>query len=403
MHDTKAVILDMGLTGYGIAKCLGHNGVPIWGVHNALWPPLADRSRYLERSFTLSSYGSKPAHIASDEEVVARLVEVGEEIGHRAVVYPASDYFVDLCSRHSSDLERHFHIPRSGKHDLHDIMYKGRMAEVAKESGLHVPESVAVTRGDSVRSILNGFPLPAIVKPGNSLQGYKEFMGIEHTHDALYRRVMDTLDSCQDIIVSQYIVGPGHNMREVLGFRSSRWGFIGLAIQKLRQHPYLALGSGTLEQAVDEQDIIRMTGSFADNIELNGVFHVEYKREEGTQRPYFIEANFRSNSGVCLSEGAGMNIPCLHYLDMTSGLDSRPREAAVGSRWVEEHRDWKLVESGQVTIDQLIGAYKDIKACSVFDSEDPEPFRAHTAANPFGIVTREQMISFIRGHGSTQR
>ncbi|MBW2964030.1 ATP-grasp domain-containing protein [Candidatus Woesearchaeota archaeon] len=396
-HKAKAVVMDLGLTGYGIAKCLGHEAVQVIGIHNAEWLPIAHVSRYVQQSKVLSNDNGRAdgkLTVVPDEAVLQEMVSIGESLDEKAVIFTASDYFVDFCSRNADILSEYFHVPASSEHRIHEILYKFQMNKLAEAAGLSTLMSAEVSRLSGVDSIVRDFPCPAIVKPANSLQGYKDKMGIAQNNDELRRLCDAKLESCSELIIMQYVPGGVGQTVESYGMLlPDGTPYVPFVMKKIRQHPTLLVGSATLAESAWEQDIADLSRRLIEEVGLAGPVNVEFKRDLYTGIPYFIEINYRLGANVCLTEASGTNIPYMHYLSATGNPCHLPEHCIPGIRWLEEHRDWKLAESGQVTPGQLRAEYKGIKALAVYDPSDPEPFRLQTRRDPFRIVNEQEIIS----------
>jgi len=390
----KAIVLDLGLTGYGIVKCLSEKDIPIIGLHNAEWKPIANHARFVEKSVVLSDNNEEIGRTVSNEETLNSLLDIGKNLDEKGVLFIASDYFVDFCSRNAEELSEYFHVPISSKYNIHEALYKDKMNEIAKKAGLNVLKCEIINRDSNLEEKLSGFPELTIVKPANSLQGYKDRMGIANTQKELYKLVDEKFKYCTDLIVMEYIPGDGTRIEEAYGLMlPNKKAFIPFTLKKIRQHPTLLVGSGTLAESTSQEDIREMTRKFVEELQMQGPLHVEYKRHPETNQPIFIEANYRIGSNITLSAAAERNIPYIHYLIATNQQISMDEKSIPGIRWLEEHRDWKLVESGQITKEQLIGEYKNVKAFSIYNSRDPEPFRIETMRNPFRIINEEYIKS----------
>jgi predicted ATP-grasp superfamily ATP-dependent carboligase len=288
----------------------------------------------------------------------------------------ATDEAVDFCSRYRSALEERFHLPTAHAAPLHELLDKGRQAALATRSGLAVPPTASIHRDDPQSlAALTRIPLPAMVKPGNSLLGYKRFMGVEQTRAGLEARVAATLSRCPHLLVSSYVTGGPEANYTVMGLgRPGRPPLIVSVIRKLRQVPQPAFGAASLAETCVDHELAEAAARFISEVGLTGPFELEFKREEGSGKPWFIEANFRFSALVEMTEAEGMNLPHLVYLDALGGdlPDQTPARRRI--RWVDEFRDWRLCATGQLPLDELLRGYSEVNHLSLFDRDDPAPF-----------------------------
>jgi D-aspartate ligase len=368
--SVPALVFDLNKTGCAMARCLGRAGVPVTGIHTVAYPALGARSRYVNEPVLLPR--------ATDAEKLAALDAIASRYAEKPVVLCATDSAVDFCSRNRAILDERFHLPAAAPAPLHVLLDKGAQAEVAARARIAVPPTVVIHRHtpDLVRA-LAPIPLPAIVKPGTSLFGYKRLMGIEPTRDGLAQRVAATLAECPYVVVSAYVPGDAAANYTVMALgRRDGTVVVAAVVRKLRQLPHLAFGSGTLVETCADAELAALAGAFVREAGITGPVELELKREHGTGRPWFVEANLRSSALVEMTAAAGVNLPQLAYLDaLGAALPDAPAERA-GVVWVDELRDWKLCAGGAIALDELLRGYAGVTMLSLHAADDPEPFAA---------------------------
>ena len=105
------------------------------------------------------------------------------------------------------------------------------------------------------------------------------------------------------------------------------------------------------------------------------MINLDFKRnEEGDL--YFIEANYRVGFDNALATALGINLPYLSYQDMQGKEISFKENNISGARWVSEFSDLKAIQKQQISLDDIIEGYKNVKATAIFDAEDTGPFLA---------------------------
>mgnify|MGYP003575634283 CR=1 FL=1 len=209
----------------------------------------------------------------------------------------------------------------------------------------------------------------------NSLFGYKRFMGVERTRAALEAPVAETLPRCPHLLVSSYVPGGPEANYTVMGLgRREHPPLIITVTRKLRQVPQPAFGAASLAETCVDDELAAAAASFVKEVGLVGPFELEFKREGGTGRPWFVEANFRFSALVEMTSDGETSLPHLAYLDALGGdlPDTTPTHRRIC--WVDEFRDWRLCATGQLTLDELCRGYSDVNHLSLFDRDDPEPF-----------------------------
>jgi predicted ATP-grasp superfamily ATP-dependent carboligase len=363
-----AVVVDLNKTGAATARCLGRAGLRVTGAHGVGYPAIGARSRYVSAPHVQP--GLAPTALLN---VLRRFAG---DTGDKAVIFCATDEAVDFCSRHRGALEDRFHLPAARSAALHELLDKGLQGTVAARGGLSVPPTIVVHQDDGANlAELADVPLPAIVKPANSLLGYKRFMGVESTRSGLEARVASTLPRCPHLVVSAYVPGDASANRTVMGLARRAGPPIGVMVtRKLRQVPRLAYGSASLAETCVDDELVDLAARFVRETGVTGPFELEFKREHGTGRAWFLEANFRFSALVGMTAAGDMNLPHLVYLDAIGAPVPEPPPEPPRVRWVDELRDWRLCASGEVSLDELLHGYADVNCPSLFDRDDPGPF-----------------------------
>src|ERR1017187_9589024 len=95
-----AVVMNMFYTGLGIARSLGEHGIPVVGLTSQRGV-YGNFTRYA-RTVLCPDSRNQP------EQLLAYLLEMGRQIGHRSVIFPTRDDDVLFLDRFRGELERHF-------------------------------------------------------------------------------------------------------------------------------------------------------------------------------------------------------------------------------------------------------------------------------------------------------
>jgi predicted ATP-grasp superfamily ATP-dependent carboligase len=369
-----AVVFDLNKTGCAVVRCLGRAGIAVTGVHAVPYPALGARSRYVTDPVVMPD--------ATADELLAAFAALGGRLGHKAVVLCATDQAVDFCSRHRTILATHFHLPGARAATLHDLLDKDTQSALAERAGLRVPATVVARRGQQVDAArLDSIGLPAIVKPANSLFGYKRLMGVERTRAALEARIARTLEQCPAVVVSRYVEGGASANYTVMALGCRDGTTLVCAVtRKVRQTPSPAFGAGTLVETCRDDELEALTAAFVRTAGFTGPIELEFKRENGDGPAWFVEANLRCSALVGMTPAAGANLPLHAYLDaleLPAPARSRPDAPVV---WVDELRDGHACAEQGIPREEMLRQYDRVTMLSLHADDDPAPFAAAVAS-----------------------
>ena len=358
-----AVVMDISETGYGVVQSLSKLDIPIIGFHTSKYKPIGKDSNLVKMNVISQNI--------SDEEKVKKLLDLGVEEKFKPVLIPASDVDVAFLSKYGEVLSKNFILPESSKYSLENVLNKDVMKEIAIKSGLNVPETIFFN-SKSNYSELDNFPLPAIIKPSNSLLGYKEHMNVVYSENDLIDTIKNTIPNCESIIISKYVEGDS-GVFEGAGYIDNLTGnpVITSVVEKRRQFPTLQFGSGTFVDTNWNDSVKEYTKNFIKELDFkNGSMHLEYKLDSRSGKLYFIEANYRPSSLQKISDTAGMNTVLFSYLNSIGENFNLPNIGQKNAHWVDELRDWRTVFLDSISVDDILNSYKTVDSFSLYDNRD---------------------------------
>lgn len=211
-------------------------------------------------------------------------------------------------------------IATNSRFEAEYLLNKELMSSYAQNVGLKIPRSFSKLSED--------IPLPAILKPVNSLNYGKDSFRILRTIEDVHKCLSDIPKF--EYVIEEFIEGSAENMLEVIGQFSSENDYDFIFIDKLKQSPP-EIGSSSLvvtaERRVNiEQKLIR----FFSSIEYRGLFDVEFKFCSQRKEYFYIETNFRAGAPIKLITASGVNL-ANNYANGTS-----QNEYKIGVVWMND-------------------------------------------------------------------
>lgn len=256
--------------------------------------------------------------VVNPEKCIEQIIELGKRLDHKAVLMPASDYYVTLISKFSGELSDYFlyNIPEPST--VEAIVDKRRQYELAKQVGIPIPTTFSPNSLEEMMACQEFFTYPLVVKGANSHHWRSEFR-----NKAFAANCFDdlkgyyTLASSKGIkvVVQEMILGPNKNHFKVCAYYSRERKLLALfCTQKTRQFP-IDFGVGTLMISVNMPDLIMLGQKFFEGIGYTGVGSIEFKKDEKDSNFKLIELNPRFWQQNIQATYAGINFPYINYLD----------------------------------------------------------------------------------------
>ena len=199
---------------------------------------------------------------------------------------------------------------------------KAQVSKLVKKVGISLPQTWTVSAVEEIQPLIDACTLPLIVKPSVRTDAWwttiREKAFRIDTRAELENALQKCVGLAPSIIVQEWIEGDDSNMffyHSYIG--RDRQCLAELVGQKLRQWPRRT-GVGASSVQVDVPKLNQISRKLLDSTDFHGFCEIEYKRREGTDDYYFIEANVgRPSLHAALAESCGIEMQHTMYCDCT--------------------------------------------------------------------------------------
>ena len=311
---SKTVIL-LGSDHYnaiGIVQCLGREGFSVIAViRGKKKGSLIAASRFLTDIYEADDFNQAIDIIAT------QLVQE-----QPTVIIPCGDEAALVLEQNSERLKGNFIYQHSSKdYPLSMLMNKHIQASLASECGFHVPQSIEVN--SKLQPDCN-IELPCIIKPLLSCEGDKMDICIANSKFEMQDKVNKLLTRSPRVLVQHFIGSGGKTELNILGCGLNNGNcIVPLCIEKVRVHPS-GTGSVSLCKVKPFSDyhsnIIENIKKLINKIGYIGLFSIELLCENDSGKIFFIEMNLRNDALNSFIAKSGVNLPLIHYSDITGQL-----------------------------------------------------------------------------------
>jgi D-aspartate ligase len=326
------------------------------------------------------------ARSVSPEGFADILIQTSAGFSGQPVLFPASDEFAFLVAQARELLAEQFAFHWNSAETILKLFDKAEMIHFCQQVGILCPKTHVTGAVEDIRLAAQEFPFPCVVKPLRSFRtafpsGQKNYVAAS-VRDLLrfYERYPDLVGAT---IWQEVIDGPDEEIYQcnVLVTESGAVRAI-CGVRKLRQYP---TGFGNMCFGRTETNGVVASASLKllRLLRYRGFASIEFKRRASDNRYYFIEMNARLPRYCGLLGDAGLNLPHLGYLDLTSA-DRRSDHSAQQNDdvyWLTVREDFLAArESGALRPRTLLPWIRSISQARSFawwDRHDPLPF-AHS-------------------------
>jgi len=392
----RALVLGLGVNGYGLVRGLARAGVPVTGLYRKT-DEFGRLSRYCERAIPVAADGD-------DEGLVSGiLAAAGQE---RAALFPTDDRYVFMLDRHADRLAPRFAFHRMAPGALAAIVDKAEMARLCRQAGVLSPETHVPEAGEPLERRAREFLYPCLVKPRRSFGTHfppdlKNF--VADTPAALLRFHVEHPDLAGETIWQEIIPGGDETIFQLNALRGADGALAGaVCVRKLRQYPpgYGIMSYGRTE---DNAEVATAAVRLLTSLDYRGLASAEFKQDPRTGRLYFIELNARLPWYNSLFPAAGVNLVALAYRDLggSIALPAGDGPAQANRYWLGFREDLgAFARAGKRSpgaLGRWLGSLVRARAFAWWEWRDPRPF-LRAGATRVGSLLRG-----VTGRGRPER
>jgi predicted ATP-grasp superfamily ATP-dependent carboligase len=338
-----------------LTRSLGRHGVRVVRFH-------PDRS-LVDLSSRYCTHAVYPNFYDDPSGAVDALVAFSLHSGTRPVLFPASDGAAQFIADHEQSLQDHFVFSSPGAVCIAKTQHKRELIEIARASGIPVPETYFPTDACEVADIARRISYPLIIKPVYSpdwkrsavtaVFGQVKAMKVFEPRQLI--SLCGALLALNSVFMVQEIVpGSDEDLITFLGYVSHDGEVLaGCVRKKLRQFPP-GFGYCCLTESVDDQEVFDLSVKLFQALDYRGIGCAEFKRDRRDGTPRLIEINTRAVRTSMLAIAAGVDFPWIAYQDCVKpGAVAPVLEGKVPVRWVHLRDEiWaasRLILSGELS------------------------------------------------------
>jgi predicted ATP-grasp superfamily ATP-dependent carboligase len=368
----------MGLspTGLYAVRELGCAGMNVLGIDDEF--ACGQFSRFL-------SHPDRYWRIQTEDDLLARLIELAETSESTPILIPTSDRFIYFIARFHYELKSRFLFQESYTLDMIDsIVNKGRFYSLCHQHGLDVPRLWQTHSKDEMRVFSDKVDFPCILKPElihemkHVLKGKKVLFA--RNRKELDKHINNIPEKSGAWLMQEVIPGPESNIYLFGGYFDKK----GAPIQtftgrKLRQYPP-GFGSASLAISEENTQIHDLSIQFLKAIRFKGICGTEFKLDPRDGKMKIMEINPRPTLWFNLARSAGKRIVETAYFDLTGQNIPEDVPQTDGVIWRYVLKDmysksfYKRKGSEFILPSPVIDKNYSMRSWAVFDRKDPIPF-----------------------------
>jgi predicted ATP-grasp superfamily ATP-dependent carboligase len=328
------------VTGLGAARALEVAGARVVGIAKRPWAPIC-RSRAWD-SIHQSDEGSP-------EGYVERAIRIAGTIDGPIFLLPTADDHVAWFAQAREDMPENVRMAVPPLDTVTLLLEKSDFVEWAAKEGFPIPRSVVVNSPEELESALDGFPLPALLKPTVRTREWQMASPLQKNIRMEKRADLDAVpfdlfSTVPSYVLTEWIEGTDADVLFCLVYLDDQSNILAsFTGRKLLQYPPLT-GSTAVCTDTTDPALETLTAELLQAARCTGLASLEVKRSRSDGRYLITEPTVgRPNMQSAVATSAGVN---LHGIAMrnTWGQDwsdlVSPRRRTL---WVEESAFFDVV------------------------------------------------------------
>jgi len=368
-----AVVLGMFETGLGVGRCLGRNGIQVFGLD--FKKDVGFYSKYIKARIC-------PNPLNDEQKFLDFLIRFVDKSEYKPVLFVTSDNFLNIISRNRNKLKKYFFINLPDNMVIESITDKYKQYQLALRGDIPFPATYFPKTLEEVHKIKDKIKYPAFLK-AKEVTSWRIIMGggvkgfILKNTDELVEKYSYIFGKGLEAIVQEVIPGFDTNHFKFCAYVSQNGDFLlQFTLRKIRQNP-IHFGIGSVVESVYYPDLMEIGKKFFKNINYRGVGSAEFKLDEKDGKLKLIELNPRYWQQIVLTDKCGMNFPLIDYLESTQQNPQLIPDFKKNIKWVNLFLDFgsflNYRRTGEVSFKQWITSLKGKKIFSVFAWDDMLP------------------------------
>lgn len=357
----------------GVIRSLGRAGVPVYGVHERFYAPVAT-SRYLAGRIT---WEPDPADI---DQVTSGLKLIAERIGRPAVLFPTDDIGAIYLAEHGSELRDYFLFAQPPADLSRRLADKYAMYQLCRELGVPcppicVPDSIAEARGFAISA---GYPLIAKITTAWRASGVLPSTSILGDHDDL----INMFNSCGELgiglMLQEYIPGGAGHDWFFHGYcdasSACRPAFTGIKIRSLP----LGAGGTTFGKSVANEKLRDQFTELCARLDYHGIMDLDIRLDARDGQYNLLDFNPRLGAQFRIfRDTSGIDVAIAAYLDLTGQVIPSGEQLNERTFMTETYDPLSMLahwRRGELTPGEWLSQVRSLDEPAWFARDDLLPF-----------------------------
>lgn len=369
------IVFGSDINGLGVIRSLGRKKIPVLALD---FNPkdVGMFSKYAKKMIC-------PNINKSEGQFIDFLLEVGEQMNYKGILFPTDDDAVLAILRYRDKLEKYFDFSMATLDVIGNLLLKDKLYNILEKNEVPHPKTYLLNNVSELEYPIEKVKYPCFIKPVYSMEFARKFhaKGFYISNKKELISVLNNLFkkcACYDVMIQDVIPGAITNLHGFYGYFNKKSELLtGLTYRKIRQFP-IYFGTGCLVESIWKPEIVELATQFLQGVNYHGLVDVEFKLDPRDNKFKLIEINTRTGALNIFSTKCGINLPYTAYLDAIGKDIEVNISKKEGVKGVYVFYDIlsavKSMSKGKLSPIDWINSLRGEKEYAIFAWDDPLPF-----------------------------
>jgi len=359
-------------TGLGVCRCLGNLGIPV------LW---------LDSSYKQIGFSSKycvgkkcPSPRDNEKEYVNFLLNIGEKLNQKAILFPIGDIEVLTILKNKKALENFYNFPMADLDITNKFLNKKLFYNILRKMDIEYPRTFFPKNLPDLKSISKKLTYPCFIKPSYSASfvvDFKTKMFLVNNSKQLINFYNKAKSKNQEIMIQEIIPGDATCMYSFNGYYDKDFILNGsFTSRRIRQWPKMA-GCACFMETLIVPEIADIISPIIKKIGYFGVIDSDFKKDPRDGRFKLLDVNPRFWMQISLPARCGINLPYITYMKTLGRKVDKTSISKENVKWlfmIDDIRSAKMgISKGEISFLKWLSSLRGKKEYGVFKWNDPLP------------------------------
>ena len=359
-------------TGLGVCRCLGSVKIPV------IWLDSSSKQIGFSSKYCIGKKCPDPQD--SEKEYIDMLLEIGEKLGIKAILFPIGDIEVYSLLKNKKVLEKYFLYPMADLDVTDNFLNKRLFYNSLEELNIEYPKTFFPKKISDLKEIEKKISYPCFIKPSYSASfvvDFKTKMFFVKNSNQLNNYFKKAKSKNHDIMIQEIIPGDSNHIYGFNGYFDKKSKLNGcFTSRRIREWPTKA-GCACFVEEFDVPELVEILDKIIKKIKYFGIIDSDFKKDPRDGKFKLLDINPRFWMQISLPARCGINLPYISYMETLGKNVKKISSSKKNIKWIfmiDDIRSARYsISKGDISITNWLSSLIGKKEYAIFNINDPLP------------------------------